>query len=145
MIYRLRNENSFFLCHSIKNSELTEVLLKHLCDKQSGVALVLECLCEHLQWQHNLCRIMWGAAWGPRLSPRSLNCLNSNLRSFLCCLTNYPCSSAESQPGSLAKLFQDILLQAYPGKYVLPSTAIFSSTSQSYRELRDCFFTRHLQ
>ncbi len=35
---------------------------------------------------------MWGTAWGSRPSPRSPNCLNLNLRSFLCCSTNYPCT-----------------------------------------------------
>lgn len=35
---------------------------------------------------------MWRTAWGSRLSPRSPNCLNLNLRSFLCCSTNYPCT-----------------------------------------------------
>lgn len=34
---------------------------------------------------------VWGTAWESR-SPRSPNCLNLNLRSFLCCLTNYQCT-----------------------------------------------------
>lgn len=69
---------------------------------------------------------MWERAWRWRLSPRSPNCLNLNLRSFLCCSTNYPCTQL---CGVSARRFGSIVpehpLAGLHWKYLLASSDFF--------------------
>lgn len=89
---------------------------------------------------------MWGTAWGSGLSPRSPNCLNLNLRSFLCCSTNYTCTQlcwvSARRFGWIVPGHPPVGLH---WKYGLPSTDIFSSTDQYTEDARDWFCTCQLQ
>lgn len=77
---------------------------------------------------------MWERAWRWRLSPRSPNCLNLNLRSFLCRSTNYPCTQL---CGVSARRFGSIVpehpLAGLHWKYLLASTDFFFFSSNNPR------------